>query len=224
MNGEIAYIEAGSFRGNDGQIISFHEAVVNGRKYRFYGKKIAEKKAGDVIEFDVEEKGEGKTPKGRLKEEGGQQKQWQTRAKSPEELELERYKLRGMILAYAKDLQVAGQGDWQVNYPDMLKAVFSNEIPEKKEDVSDFKPVEDYPEFAKNEQEAKVNTDTTSQGSITPEQLSAITGGFARLKIKDHKGKVKTIIGTAKMPEYLTKAEGKLIILQINKELDATGL
>ena len=161
---------------------------------------------------------------GNFPDSSGQQKQWQTRAKSPEELELERYKLRGMILAYAKDLQVAGQGDWQVNYPDMLKAVFSNEIPEKKEDVSDFKPVEDYPEFAKNEQEAKVNTDTTSQGSITPEQLSAITGGFARLKIKDHKGKVKTIIGTAKMPEYLTKAEGKLVILQINKELDATGL
>jgi len=153
---------------------------------------------------------------------GGQQKQWQTRAKSPEELKLERYKLRGMILAYAKDLQVAGQGDWQVNYPDMLKAVFSNEIPKKKEDVPDFKPVEDYPEFTK--QEAKVNTDTTSQGSITPEQLSAITGGFARLKIKDHKGKVKTIIGTAKMPEYLTKSEGKLVILQINKELEATGL
>jgi len=159
---------------------------------------------------------------GNFPDSGGQKKQWQPQDPDGMYRCNASDKATQLLIAILNREPAPTLETWDKFYDHIYAKMAGKPIPEWKEDVPDFKPVQDYPEFTK--QEAKVNTDTTSQGSITPEQLSAITGGFARLKIKDHKGKVKTIIGTAKMPEYLTKAEGKLVILQINKELDATGL
>lgn len=77
ITGTIAYLESGSFKGKNGEDVPFVQAVVDGVKYQFYGKAITEKKIGDSITFEKIDKGEGKTPGGRLAGEDAPKKQWQ---------------------------------------------------------------------------------------------------------------------------------------------------
>ena len=77
MKGVIQFIETGSFKGNDGNIVNFTSVVVDRVKYTCYNKSMKEKKIGDEIEFEKVDKGEGKTPQMKLMgEQQGFKKEW----------------------------------------------------------------------------------------------------------------------------------------------------
>lgn len=74
MEGTIQFMEPGSFKGNDGNMVSFTSVVVDGVKYTCYNKSMKEKKVGDTVQFDKVDKGEGKTPQ--MKLVGEPKKEW----------------------------------------------------------------------------------------------------------------------------------------------------
>ena len=221
MNGEIAYIEVGSFPGKDGKPVTTADVVVSGKKYQFYGKRIAEKKQGDIIEFEVEER-EGKTPKGILKGEEGQKSFKEWKQADPDSM----YRCNAsdkatQILIYylgaeVKEIPWVLWDTWFDHIYSKMAGKTPAIIAPKKEDVPEFEPPEDpfYDPGVKTENPNRPAED---------KQVGAIYTMCAKLRCQPPV-KVRTILKDAnKDINALTYAEAAKIIPVLDKEVRAIG-